>query len=74
MAFAAPWMLVGLIGLAVPIVIHLIDRSRSAPLDWPTLRFRLKYEEPNDDFRGVARAEQGVMTDQVVAAHDKLAV
>ena len=39
MSFAAPWMLIGLIGLAVPVMIHLMARSRTAPVDWPTLRF-----------------------------------
>jgi len=39
MAFAAPFMLIGLVGLAVPIIIHLMHRSRSAVVDWPTLRF-----------------------------------
>ena len=39
MLFAAPWMLLGLIGVGLPIVIHLLDRSRSEAVDWPTLRF-----------------------------------
>ena len=39
MIFGAPWMLWGLAGLALPIVIHLLDRSRSSPQDWPCLRF-----------------------------------
>lgn len=39
MAFAAPFMLIGLVGLAVPIIIHLMHRSRSTTVDWPTLRF-----------------------------------
>lgn len=39
MTLAAPWMLWGLAGLALPIVIHLMDRARSSPQDWPCLRF-----------------------------------
>ena len=39
MVFAAPWMLIGLAALALPVIIHLLDRSRSAAIDWPTLRF-----------------------------------
>lgn len=39
MTFAAPLMLAGLAALAVPVVIHLLNRSRSAAVDWPTLRF-----------------------------------
>jgi hypothetical protein len=39
MLFLAPWMLIGLVGLGVPIAIHLRDRSKSESLDWPTLRF-----------------------------------
>ncbi|MAE63499.1 MAG: hypothetical protein CMJ18_04435 [Phycisphaeraceae bacterium] len=39
MLFAAPLMLAGLAALALPIIVHLLDRSRTAPVDWPTLRF-----------------------------------
>lgn len=39
MAFAAPWMLLGLAALAAPIIIHLLDRSKTAAQDWPSLRF-----------------------------------
>lgn len=39
MLFLAPWMLIGLVGLSVPIAIHLRDRSNAESLDWPTLRF-----------------------------------
>ena len=39
MTFAAPLMLIGLAGLAAPVVIHLLDRTRSEVVDWPTLRF-----------------------------------
>ncbi len=39
MIFAAPFMLLGLGALAAPIVIHLLARSRTAPVEWPTLRF-----------------------------------
>ena len=39
MLFAAPWMLIGLAGLSLPILIHLLDRSGGEAVDWPTLRF-----------------------------------
>ena len=39
MLFAAPWMLVGLTVLSLPILIHLLDRSGGETVDWPTLRF-----------------------------------
>ncbi|MCC7191244.1 MAG: BatA and WFA domain-containing protein [Phycisphaeraceae bacterium] len=39
MLFLAPIMLAGLAAIAVPVVIHLMDRSKSAAVDWPTLRF-----------------------------------
>lgn len=39
MLFVAPIMLAGLAAIAVPVVIHLMDRSKSAAVDWPTLRF-----------------------------------
>lgn len=39
MAFLAPLMLVGLAALALPVLIHLLDRTRTTTVDWPTLRF-----------------------------------
>ncbi|MCE9589716.1 MAG: BatA domain-containing protein [Planctomycetes bacterium] len=39
MIFTAPLMLLGLLAVAAPVVIHLLDRSRSKTLDWPALRF-----------------------------------
>ena len=39
MLFASPWMLIGLAGLSLPILIHLLDRAGSEAVDWPTLRF-----------------------------------
>jgi len=39
MLFAAPWMLIGLAGLSLPILIHLLDRAGGEAVDWPTLRF-----------------------------------
>ena len=39
MFFAAPWMLIGLTALALPILIHLLDRAGGEAVDWPTLRF-----------------------------------
>ena len=39
MFFAAPWMLIGLAALSLPILIHLLDRAGGEAVDWPTLRF-----------------------------------
>ena len=39
MAFAAPWMLLGLATVAGPIIIHLLDRQRRESVPWPALRF-----------------------------------
>ncbi|MCX5658557.1 MAG: BatA and WFA domain-containing protein, partial [Planctomycetota bacterium] len=39
MALLAPLMLVGLAALALPVLIHLLDRTRTVLVDWPTLRF-----------------------------------
>jgi len=39
MFFLAPLMLIGAAAVAVPIAIHLMDRSKSVAIDWPTLRF-----------------------------------
>ena len=45
MAFIAPLMLIGLAGLALPVIVHLMDRARSLPEDWPSLRFlRIAHE------------------------------
>lgn len=47
MNFLFPAMLVGLLGLAVPIVMHLIARHRFAVQDLPTIRLLDKQERPN---------------------------
>lgn len=39
MLLLAPLMLIGLGAIAAPIIIHLLDKSRSAAQEWPTLRF-----------------------------------
>lgn len=39
MILLAPLMLLGLAAIAVPVVIHLRDRSKSKTLDWPAVRF-----------------------------------
>ena len=45
MAFITPLMLIGLAGLALPVIVHLLDRAKSLPEDWPSLRFlRLAHE------------------------------
>jgi Aerotolerance regulator N-terminal/von Willebrand factor type A domain len=39
MFFAAPWMLLGLATLAIPIIIHLLNRRRFEIIDWGAMRF-----------------------------------
>ncbi|MFP4057909.1 MAG: PA14 domain-containing protein [Candidatus Brocadiia bacterium] len=41
MIFNNPLMLIGLAGLLVPILIHLLNRSRARVLDWGAMRFLL---------------------------------
>lgn len=36
---AAPWMLWGLLGLAIPVVIHLLNRRRVEVVDWGAMQF-----------------------------------
>ena len=38
-AFAHPWFLLGLAGLAVPVVLHLMNREIAVPLRFPSIRF-----------------------------------
>lgn len=45
MAFLAPVMLVGLIGISVPIIIHLLERSRNVPQEFPTLRLLMAAQQ-----------------------------
>ena len=39
MQFLSPWMLIGLVALAVPIIIHLLQRQRVVQIPFSTLRF-----------------------------------
>jgi len=39
MSFLSPWFLAGLVGIAVPIVIHLIQRDRKRVVQFPSLMF-----------------------------------
>ncbi len=39
MFFAFPWMLLGLAALAIPIIIHLLNRRRFETIDWGAMRF-----------------------------------
>ena len=39
MFFAFPWMLLGLAALAIPIIIHLLNRRRYEIIDWGAMRF-----------------------------------
>ena len=39
MLFLNTWLLVGLAGVLVPIVLHLIRRQAAKPLDWGAMRF-----------------------------------
>jgi hypothetical protein len=37
--FAQPWMLLGLAALAIPVIIHLLNRRRFEVIDWGAMRF-----------------------------------
>ena len=37
MGFLNPWLLLGLAGIAVPIVIHLLNRFRQRRIDWAAM-------------------------------------
>ena len=39
MTFLNWFMLLGLAGVAIPIIIHLLNRSRSRVVDWGAMRF-----------------------------------
>ena len=41
MEFMNVWMLLGLLGIAVPIIIHLLNRRSSRTIDWGAFRFLL---------------------------------
>ena len=46
MAFLAPLFLLGLAALAVPVLVHLIQRERKTPIEFPSLMFvrRIPYQ------------------------------
>ena len=37
--FASPWLLLGLLAVAIPLLLHLLARSRAQEVLFPTLRF-----------------------------------
>jgi len=37
--FLNPWLLAGLTGVAIPIIIHLVRRQAAKPIDWGAMRF-----------------------------------
>ena len=39
MLFLNPWLLAGLAGVAIPILIHLVRRQAAKPIDWGAMRF-----------------------------------
>lgn len=39
MLFLHPWLLIGLAGVALPILIHLVRRQAAKPMDWGAMRF-----------------------------------
>lgn len=39
MLFLNPWMLLGLAGVLVPIILHMMRRQSAKPLDWGAMRF-----------------------------------
>lgn len=39
MLFLNPWLLAGLVGIGIPILIHLIRQQAAKPLDWGAMRF-----------------------------------
>jgi hypothetical protein len=42
MAFLAPWMLLGCLAAAIPVILHLIHRNRPAPIQWAAMDFLLQ--------------------------------
>ncbi len=38
-AFAAPWMLWGLLGVSIPVIVHLLNRRRTVTVDWGAMQF-----------------------------------
>jgi hypothetical protein len=39
MLFLNPWLLAGLVGIGIPILIHLVRQQAAKPLDWGAMRF-----------------------------------
>jgi len=39
MLFQNPWLLAGLVGLLIPVILHLIRRQSAKPYDWGAMRF-----------------------------------
>ena len=39
MLFLNPWLLLGLAGVLVPIILHMMRRQAAKPLDWGAMRF-----------------------------------
>ncbi|MGB1128868.1 MAG: BatA domain-containing protein, partial [Haloferula sp.] len=39
MLFLSPWMLLGLAGVSIPIIIHLVRKQAAKPIDWGAMRF-----------------------------------
>jgi len=39
MLFLNPWLLIGLAGVLVPIILHMMRRQSARPLDWGAMRF-----------------------------------
>lgn len=45
MTFAAPWMLLGLLAIAVPIAVHLINRRRAQRVRFPAMQLLLQSQQ-----------------------------
>ena len=39
MLFLNPWLLAGLVGVSIPIIIHLVRQQAAKPIDWGAMRF-----------------------------------
>ncbi|MGJ8725933.1 MAG: PA14 domain-containing protein [Roseibacillus sp.] len=39
MLFLSPWLLLGLVGVGIPIIIHLVRQQAAKPIDWGAMRF-----------------------------------
>ena len=39
MLFLNPWLLLGLAGVLIPIILHMMRRQAAKPLDWGAMRF-----------------------------------